>query len=113
MSKQVCYLGEEGKGEGGTKGVNGGMQVGFEVLGVVYGWWGAGRAGQIMLSEAKWLSVSALTHSPSFFDGTRCALSDAKGQDVALADAQAGMRAGLQRGTQPSGTHHGTAGLRE
>ena len=50
-------MGEEGEGEGCTKGVNlGGMQVGFEVLGVVYRWWGAGRAGKIMLSEAKWLS---------------------------------------------------------
>ena len=81
--------------------------MGFEVLGVVYGWWGAGRAGQIMLSEAKWLSHTPL---PPFFYGARCALSvsDAKGQGVALADAHAGMMgAGLLRGTQPSGTHDG------
>ena len=32
---------------------------------------------------------------------------------MALTDAHAGMRAGLQRGTQPSGTHDGTGGLRE
>ena len=33
------------------------------------------------------------------------ALSDAKGQDVTLADAHAGMGVGLLRGAQPSGTH--------
>ena len=42
-----------------------------------------------------------------------CYLSDAKGQHVALADAHEGMGAGLQRGTQPSGTHHGNGGLME
>jgi hypothetical protein len=44
----------------------------------------------------------------------RCKL-DAKGQHVALADAHPheGMRAGLQRGTQPSGTHHWNGGLME
>ena len=89
----------------------GGMQVGFEVLGVGYGWWGAGRAAQLMLAEA--MSYVALTHSPSFFYGARCALSGAKGQDVALTDAHAGMRASLKRGTQPSGTHDGTDGFRE
>ena len=38
----------------------GGMQVGLEVLGVVYGCWGAGRAGQIMLGEAMRLPRTTL-----------------------------------------------------
>ena len=60
----MCYVGR-GKGrEGGTKGVIGGMQVGFEVLGVGYGWWGAGRAAQLMLAEAsEWLSRTPLPFS--------------------------------------------------
>ena len=49
--------------EGGTKGVIGGMQEGFEVLGVGYGWWGAGRAAQPMLAEAMWLSRTPLPFS--------------------------------------------------
>ena len=49
--------------EGGTKGVIGGMQEGFEVLGVGYGWWGAGRAAQLMLAEAMWLSRTPLPFS--------------------------------------------------
>ena len=93
--------------EGGTKGVIGGMQVGLEVLGVGYGWWGS--CGSTHASRG----YVALTHSPSFFYGARCALSGAKGQDVTLTDAHAGMRASLKRGTQPSGTHDGTDGFRE
>jgi hypothetical protein len=38
----------------------GGMQVGFEVLGDACRWWGAGRAGQIMLGEAMWLPRTTL-----------------------------------------------------
>lgn len=41
----------------------GGMQVGFEVLDVVYGWWGAGRAAQLMLAEAMWLPRTPLPFS--------------------------------------------------
>ena len=41
----------------------GGMQEGFEVLGVGYGWWGAGRAAQLMLAEAMWLSRTPLPFS--------------------------------------------------
>ena len=51
----MCYVGvKAGKG-GATNGMIRGMQVGFELLGVVYGWWGAGRAAQLVLAKATWL----------------------------------------------------------
>jgi hypothetical protein len=51
-----------GKG-GATNGMIRGMQVGFELLGVVYGWWGAGRAAQLMLAKATWLPHTTLAFS--------------------------------------------------
>ena len=41
--------------KGSRRGVVGATRVGFGVLGVAYGCWGAGRAGQTMLEEAMWL----------------------------------------------------------
>ena len=81
--------GRKGGGHQGRKGVIRGMQMwGLKcwVLPVACRCWGAGRAGKIMLREAKWLSCTPLPFS--MVRNIVCTLSDAKGQHVALADAQ-------------------------
>ena len=103
----MCYVGVmAGKG-GATNGMLRGMQVGFELLGVVYGWWGGGCAAQLMLAKATW----APPPHPCLFYGAECALNAAKGSDesdVALEDVCAGLRADLVCGTHPDGTHNET-----
>ena len=62
VSKHPSKVGRGKAREGGSKGMVGATRVGFEVLGVAYGYCWAGCAGKIMLAKATWLPGT----TPSF-----------------------------------------------
>ena len=98
-------------GEGGSRGVVGATRVGFGVLGVAYGCWGAGRAGQTSLAEARGLPTKT-PPSPTVRKVQKGENAPQKDLGGAVEDAHAGLGAGLEQGTQPDGTPHGTTRLR-
>ena len=71
----------------------GATRVGFVVLGVAYGCWGADRAGQTMLEEAMWLPTKT-PPSPTVRKVQKGENAPKKDLGGAVEDARAGLRAG-------------------